>query len=91
MSEFAAQHRDNTITAETLKHQNSALQRNVAAIAAKIKEIRTQIASTSMKRGPRIIKKKCDHAPELNGLETHLKSKENEYKAVKGDVENGLR
>ena len=38
-----------------------------------------------------MIKKKCDHAHTLNRLETHLKSRDNEYKTVSGELATNLR
>ena len=39
----------------------------------------------------KVIKKKCDHAHTLNRLETHLKSRDNEYKTVKTQLDTSLR
>jgi len=47
-----------------------------------MKEIRTRLAQKALNRGPKIVKKKCDHAHTLNSLETNLKSRDNEYKAI---------
>ena len=55
-----------------------------------MKDIRAKLARPGQPR-TKVIKKKCDHAHTLNRLETHLKSRDNEYKTVKTDLDAHLR
>ena len=55
-----------------------------------MKEVRAKLGRPAQAR-PHVIKKKCDHAHTLNRLETHLKSRDNEYKASRNELEAHLK
>ena len=54
-------------------------------------EIKAKLAAKQHAPRRKIVKKKCDHAHTLNRLETHLKSRDNEYKTVKSNLDQELR
>ena len=66
------------------------LQKQLGLLTEKMQEIRAKLARPGQPR-TKVIKKKCDHAHTLNRLETHLKSRDNEYKTVSGDLAINLR
>lgn len=55
-----------------------------------MQEIRAKLNRPAAPRN-KVIKKKCDHAHTLNRLETHLKSRDNEYKVGKSDLDALLK
>ena len=55
-----------------------------------MQEIKAKLGRPGQPR-TKVIKKNCDHAHTLNRLETHLKSRDNEYKAVRADLDGALR
>ena len=55
-----------------------------------MQEIRAKLAKPGQPR-TKVLKKKCDHAHTLNRLATHLKSRENEFKSLKSELDANLR
>ena len=54
-----------------------------------MREIRIKLQASPSRT--KVVKKVCDHAPQLNRLETHLKSRENEYRSTKTELDEELR
>ena len=63
----------------------------MGVLADKMREIKFKLNKGNIANRNKVIKKRCDHAHTLNRLETHLKSRENEYKTVKAELDATLR
>ena len=86
---MAARYRDNEITAEALRVKNASLNKQVHQLVDKISELRIKLARQARNRNVRT--KKCDHAEIINKKETELKSKENQYEHIEGEMEAELK
>ena len=89
LAALAALYRDNEITAEALKVKNASLHKQVAQLVDKISEQKIKLARQHRERNVKL--KKCDHAVIINKKETELKSKENQYEHIKGELETALK
>ena len=86
---MAARYRDNEITAEAFRVKNTSLNKQVHQLVDKISELRIRLARQARERNVRT--KKCDHAELINKKETELKSKENQYEHIEGEMEAELK
>ena len=88
MGRYSVAFRDKQVVNDELRKQNEAIQTQVNKLQDKMKEVKTQIKIQPRKQ---VVKKKCDHMPLINQLESSLKEREIEFKANKAELDGSLR